>query len=115
MRMSFNVKPKVPLAEKVSHAKFLVALQVLAQAMTAQANREIVAPLNPNVYMEVIRGRNLMRMNPPEFYGLKVEEDPQEFIEGIQNMMDIMGVTLLEKADLVVHQLKWVTQVLFSQ
>ena len=59
--------------------KFRVSFQVLAQAMIAQANREVVVPVNPNAGMEATRLRDFTSMNPLEFYGSKVEEDPQEF------------------------------------
>ena len=39
-------------------------------------------------------------MNPPEFYGSKLNEDPQEFIDEIFKIVDIMGVTTSEKAEL---------------
>jgi len=32
-------------------------------------------------------------MNPPEFYGSRVEEDPQKFIDDIQKVTQIMGVS----------------------
>ncbi|WMV50544.1 hypothetical protein MTR67_043929, partial [Solanum verrucosum] len=53
-----NVQPKVfvnPLVEQVSHAEFRVILQVLAQAMNTQANREVVALMKPIVGMEMTR------------------------------------------------------------
>lgn len=38
-------------------------------------------------------------MNLPRFHDLKVEEDPEELIEGIQKITEIMGVTPDKSAD----------------
>uniref|UniRef100_M1DBT1 Gag-pol polyprotein n=1 Tax=Solanum tuberosum TaxID=4113 RepID=M1DBT1_SOLTU len=54
-------------------------------------------------------------MNPPEFHGSKVEEDPQEFINDVYKVLIIMGVTPLEKAELTTYQLKGVAQVWYNQ
>ncbi|XP_049391403.1 uncharacterized protein LOC125855710 [Solanum stenotomum] len=50
-------------------------------------------------------------MNPPEFHGSKVEEDPQEFIDEVYKELVIMGVALVEKEELAVYQLKGVAQI----
>jgi len=44
-----------------------------------------------------------------------VDEYPQEFIEGIQKIIKIMSVTLVESVDLVAYQLKGVAQIWFNQ
>jgi len=36
-------------------------------------------------------------MNPLEFHGSKVEEDPEEFIDEVYKILMIMGVTPVEK------------------
>ncbi|MDV3190800.1 MAG: hypothetical protein Q8838_02735 [Candidatus Phytoplasma australasiaticum] len=45
-------------------------------------------------------------MNPPEFYGSKVDEDPQEFIDEVYKVLSIMGANSEEKAELAAYQLK---------
>ena len=41
-----------------------------------------------------------MRMNPPNFDGTKVDEDPQGFIDEVFKVVDSMGVTTREKVEL---------------
>ncbi|WMV50725.1 hypothetical protein MTR67_044110 [Solanum verrucosum] len=60
------------------------------------------------------RVRDFMRMNPPKFNGSKVEENPQEFIDKLYKILDIMGVTLVEKAELTAYQLKGAAQIWFN-
>ena len=54
-------------------------------------------------------------MNPLEFYGFKLNEDPQDFIEEIFKIFDIMGVASSEKAELAAYQLKGLPQIWFNQ
>lgn len=49
--------------------------------MTAQANRELVSLVNPNVGTAATRIRYFTRINQLKFHGSKVDEDPQEFID----------------------------------
>jgi len=39
-----------------------------------------------------------------------MEEDPQEFIDEISKVLNFVGVTLVEKAELAAYQLKDVAQ-----
>ena len=40
------------------------------------------------------RLRDFVRMNPPMFLGSKVNEDPQEFLDGVYNVLSAMGLHL---------------------
>ena len=44
-------------------------------------------------------------MNPPTFTGLKLDEDPHKFLDQVQKIIDIMGVTASECVELAVYQL----------
>lgn len=76
---------------------------MLVQALTAYANREVEALINPRV-------RDFTRMNHFEFYGSKVKEDPQEFIIEANKVLYIMGMTLVEKAELIAYNIKVVAR-----
>ena len=43
---------------------------------------------------------DFVRRNPPTFLASKVEEDPQEFLDGVYKVLSAMGVTSKEKAEL---------------
>ena len=49
-------------------------------------------------------------MNPPNFYGSKVEEDSQEFIGEIYKILYAIRLSTSEKAELDTYQLKDVAQ-----
>ncbi|XP_049399690.1 uncharacterized protein LOC125863705 [Solanum stenotomum] len=78
-----------------------------------QANRDVVAPANPIRGMDTSRVREVLKMNPPEFYGSKVEEDPNGFIEEVYKVLAIIGVTSRDRAELAAYQLKDVARIRF--
>uniref|UniRef100_M1DB37 Gag-pol polyprotein n=1 Tax=Solanum tuberosum TaxID=4113 RepID=M1DB37_SOLTU len=83
--------------------------------MTAQANMDVVVPVNLNVGTMSSKLRGFTRINPPKFHGSKVEEDPQEFIDEVYKVLMIIGVTPVEKMEFSTYQLKDVSQVWFNQ
>ncbi|WMV46269.1 hypothetical protein MTR67_039654 [Solanum verrucosum] len=79
-------------AKQVTNAEFRATFQVLSQA-----NKEFVNPVNINVGTAATRVRDFTRMNPLEFHGSKVEDDPQELIDEVYKVLMIIGVTPVEK------------------
>lgn len=54
-------------------------------------------------------------MNPPTFYGYKVDEDPQEFIDEFYKILFAMRSSTSEKFELATYQLKDVSQAWYVQ
>ncbi|KAK4729667.1 hypothetical protein R3W88_022655 [Solanum pinnatisectum] len=91
------------------------ALLTLAQGMTAQVNRDVWPRMNDNESTMASRLKDFVRINPPIFLGSKVGEDPQEFLDEVYKIVNAMGVSSSEKAELASYQLKDVAQVWFTQ
>ncbi|KAH0724947.1 hypothetical protein KY284_000812 [Solanum tuberosum] len=104
-----------PIEEYVIHANFRSAIQLLAQALKAQVNKEMVTPANPIRRIATSRFMEFLGRYPPRFYGFGIGEDPLEFVEEVSKVLDNMGVTSLEKVELVSFQLKGVAQVWHDQ
>ena len=56
-----------------------------------------------------------LKINPLEFNGFKVEEDPNWFIDEVYKTLAIMELTSKEKAKLAFYQSKYVSQVWYEQ
>lgn len=56
-------------------------------------------PVNPNFGIVASKVSDFTRMNPLKFYISKVEEVPQEFIDEVDKVLMIMGMTLVKKAE----------------
>ena len=79
-----------------------------AQAMTAQSNRDVP----PRVHEQTMASqlRDFAITNLSIFYGSKVNEDPQEFIDEVYKILCAMGLSSNENAELDLYQLKDVAQ-----
>lgn len=83
LQVQKQVPPQVTNDPEIGNAMFeelRASMSLLDQVLTAQANRGEVASANPVRGMGATKVREFLRINPPEFYGSKIDEDPNGFI-----------------------------------
>ena len=61
--------------------------------LATQVARDTRFQVAPNARTTASRIRDLIRMNPPTFFGSNVEEDPQGFIDEVFKVLDAMDVS----------------------
>ena len=99
----------------MTNAELRASVMNLTELMTAQAhvfNNHFIVQANqgvgpqPNASTPTSRIRDFMRMKPQTFHGTKVDEAPQGFIDEVFKVVDAMGVTHRDKAELAGYQFK---------
>ncbi|TMW96555.1 hypothetical protein EJD97_007171 [Solanum chilense] len=60
-----------------------LAQAMTSQAMTAQVNREVGPNMAQHASTMASRLRDFTRMNPPVFFGSKMDEDPKYFLDEV--------------------------------
>ena len=53
-------------------------------------------------------------MNPPIYFGSKVDEDPQDFLDKVYKILS-MQVSTTEKTEFIAYQLKDVAKTLYNK
>ena len=74
--------------------------------MKAKANRDVGPRMNTLNNTMNFRLSDFVMMNSPTFLGSKVEEDAQEFLDGVYKVLSAMGVTYREKTELAFVPIK---------
>ena len=72
---------------------------MLAQSMTNQNNR-VHPPMDANGGSVEARVYDFVSMNPPEFLGSQTNEDPQNFLDEIKKIFEVIQVTRNDRIEL---------------
>ena len=75
----------VPLI--IANGEIREALLTVARAMITQVNRDIGPIINAMNSTMTSKLRDFLRMNPSSFFGYKVGEDPQTFIDEVYKIV----------------------------
>ena len=109
-----NAAPPIP-DQEVSNVEFRKTIEMLAQSMTNQNNR-VHDLMNENSGSAAARVRNFVRMNPPEFFGSQTNnENPQNFLDKIKKIFEMMQVTGNYRVELASYHVKDVAHIWYNQ
>ncbi|KAK4722051.1 hypothetical protein R3W88_012284 [Solanum pinnatisectum] len=87
---------EVQSQKEVTHAEFCEAIRMLSQVTTYQVGQRD----NRQEVTDTSRICKLLRMNPPSFTGSSVTEDPENFIEELKRLFDVMHIADEERANI---------------
>lgn len=65
----------------MSNVDIRETINIMNQVLSTQVDSDTRVHLNPNASTTASKNRDFERMNPPTFFGFKVEEDSQGFID----------------------------------
>lgn len=77
-------------------------IHTTAQLVASQAERDASGVLS----IGATRVSQFMKINPSTFTGVKVEEDPQAFLDKMEKMFRVMQTTNVEEVNFATYQLK---------
>ena len=87
---------------------------MLSQIMTNQ-NNQVHANVNENGVSIASRVRDFVRMNSPDFLGSQTNEDPQNLLNEIKKIFEVMQFTGNDCVELASYQLKDVAHISYTQ
>ncbi|TMX02854.1 hypothetical protein EJD97_019545 [Solanum chilense] len=90
--------PQLPIEEgAMSNVAIRANIHTLNQGLATQVARDSMVHVNPNARSSVSRIWDFTRMNPPTFFGSKVEEDQQGFVVEVLKVIDAMGCSFKKR------------------
>ena len=77
--------------------------KIVLRHVASKSNIGVGPQPQPNASTPASRIQDFMRINPSTFHGTKVDKYPQDFIDEVLKLVDAMGVTRREKAELAAY------------
>lgn len=87
---------------------------MLAQAMITYIDRQGAGPAGHQDIPDTSRIHEFLRMNPPEFIGSTLNEDPENFMDKIQKVFRVIHVGDAECVELASYHLKGVARIWYD-
>ena len=87
---------------EVTNAEFREAIRMLSQVVTNQVEQQRGARQERENTMRIFE---FLRINPPSFTGSKTTEDPENFIEELKKVYEVMYVVDFKRVELAPYQL----------
>ena len=110
-----NAKADPPAPDQdVSNAEFRNVIQMLSKSMINQ-NNWVHAYVNENGGSVAARVCDIVRMNPYEFLGSQTNEDPQNFLDEMKKIFEVMQVTRNDRVELASYQLKDIAHIWYTR
>lgn len=88
---------------------------MFSKSVANQNNHRVPVLANSNFGSTTSKVQYFIWMNPSEFMGLKVSEDPQNFLDDIKKILEVVQVTGNDRAELGSNQLKDVAHIWYTQ
>lgn len=80
------------------------AVQLLTRLVAGQARRHGLGVDHADI-SDSLRARDFLSCNPPEYFGSKPEDDPQEFIQQMQRTLRIIKASETKSIELALYRL----------
>uniref|UniRef100_M1D9K4 Gag-pol polyprotein n=1 Tax=Solanum tuberosum TaxID=4113 RepID=M1D9K4_SOLTU len=97
---------------EVTNVEFREAIRTLSQVVTNQAVQQRGARQEE---ADTSRIHEFLRMNPPSFTGSSTSEDPENFVDKLKKVFDVIHVTDTVRIELAAYQMKNVARTWFDQ
>ena len=82
------------------------AITTKAQPIATQYNMKVFPQENYNAITMTSCMRDFTRVNPPMYFGSKVDEEPQDLLDEVNQILFFVGVSTTEKDQLAAYQIK---------
>ncbi|WMV45742.1 hypothetical protein MTR67_039127, partial [Solanum verrucosum] len=112
---AFGLSCDIVPSENQGYGICWVRIKTDLRLKLGSSDKQVLVPTNRNGGSVAARVRDFVRMNPPEFLGSQVGEDPQNFIDEVKKILGVMQVIGNDRVELASYQLKDVAHIWYTQ